>query len=198
MKHPANGGLFIIGIRSSRNPLLKLTPQSVDRLYKLMYHMVVGNTTNTKKRENKTMNNENITARIEAYVGLVNDLIVIEEASIGSDRFTELHKTAIVRTGKKYAKVVTAELNRNSPLTGSMTRLGKPFTAESVHTFIDMTNGDILKAASYKAPAKNGVRGNIFADDLGRSCINGYGANYLNDVPHPFVDGVSWKPVSQS
>ena len=186
MKHPANGGLFIIGIRSSRNPLLKLTPQSVDRLYKLMYHMVVGNTTNTKKRENKTMNNENITARIEAYVGLVNDLIVIEEASMGTDRYPELHNTAFVRTGKKYAKVVTAQLRKNG------------YKNESVHTFIDMTNGDILKAASYKAPAKNGVRGHIFSDDLGRSCINSYGANYLNDVPHPFVDGVSWKPASQS
>ena len=47
------------------------------------------------------MNNENITARIEAYVGLVNDLIVIEEASMGTDRYPELHNTAFVRTGKK-------------------------------------------------------------------------------------------------
>ena len=106
-----------------------------------------------------------MTSRIEAYVEVVNSLIVANEARIGSDRFPELHKTAFVRLGKKYAKVVTAEL-------------GKTFTHESVHSFIDMTNGDVLMASSYKAPAKHGARANIFADDLGRSGISCWGANY--------------------
>ncbi len=47
-----------------------------------------------------------------------------------------------------------------------------------VHCFIDRTNGDILKAASWKAPAKH-ARGNVFADDYGMSGVSEYGANYL-------------------
>ena len=63
--------------------------------------------------------------------------------------------------GRRYARIVTTNSQR------------------SVHTFIDLTNGNILKAGTWNAPAKNGVRGNIFSDDLGRSVINEHGANYL-------------------
>lgn len=48
----------------------------------------------------------------------------------------------------------------------------------SIHSFIDRSNGDILKAASWRAPAKH-ARGNIYAADFGKSAINAYGANYL-------------------
>jgi hypothetical protein len=48
--------------------------------------------------------------------------------------------------GPKYAKLVR-------------TRPGEPI-GHSVYCFIDMTNGDILKAAGWKTPAK-GARGNI-------------------------------------
>lgn len=46
-----------------------------------------------------------------------------------------------------------------------------------VHCFVDTTNGDVLKSASWKAPAK-GARGNIFdaANGLGR--MGPYGAEY--------------------
>jgi hypothetical protein len=47
-------------------------------------------------------------------------------------------------------------------------------TSRSVHSFVDAVTGDILKAASWKAPAK-GVRGNV--NDLSRG-FNAYGANY--------------------
>ena len=49
----------------------------------------------------------------------------------------------------------------------------------SVHTFVNMINGDILKSAGWKAPAPNGVRGNFFEDDFGASRVNEYGASYL-------------------
>jgi hypothetical protein len=62
--------------------------------------------------------------------------------------------------GKVYAKIIKREQNRGS-----------------VHTFIRLDNGDILKAASWKAPAKNGVRGNIFHDIS--NAVNAYGAVYL-------------------
>jgi len=54
--------------------------------------------------------------------------------------------------GRKYAKVVAGA---------------------STHTFINMENGDILRAASNIAPTPPniGVRGNIFDDDCGISCV---------------------------
>ena len=48
----------------------------------------------------------------------------------------------------------------------------------SVYCFIDRTNGDVLKAASWKAPAKH-ARGNIYATDNGLECMDSYGAKYL-------------------
>ena len=66
--------------------------------------------------------------------------------------------------GSKYAKVIKVD-----QLNGS----------RSVHTFVNMDNGDILKSGSWKAPAPNGVRGNIFDTDLGESVVNEFGANYL-------------------
>ena len=64
--------------------------------------------------------------------------------------------------GKKYARVV----HENG-------------VQRSVHTFVNMINGDILKSGGWKAPAPNGVRGNIFANDFGASVVNEYGASYL-------------------
>jgi hypothetical protein len=72
--------------------------------------------------------------------------------------------------GKKFARIVRRESwNGGEPTNGS------------VHCFIDLSNGDILKAASFKVPAK-GVRGNIFAEDfdigIGRA-VGEFGAAYL-------------------
>ena len=66
--------------------------------------------------------------------------------------------------GTKYARVVKVD-----QLNGS----------RSVHTFVNLDNGDILKSGGWKAPAPNGVRGNIFDTDLGESVVNEHGANYL-------------------
>ena len=66
--------------------------------------------------------------------------------------------------GSKYARVVKVD-----QLNGS----------RSVHTFVNLDNGDILKSGGWKAPAPNGVRGNIFETDLGASVVNEMGANYL-------------------
>lgn len=66
--------------------------------------------------------------------------------------------------GPKYARII-----RRHPTNNYNT---------SVVCFIDMTNGDILKG-SWKAPVKNGVRGNIFTPDRGASCMTGYGPKYL-------------------
>ena len=111
------------------------------------------------------MTNEQMATRLNEYVELVTEL---NEAYFARRGWT--HKpapTAKVRMGKKFAKVVTGDFDQE-------------YDGEGVHTFINMENGDILKAGSYKAPAKNGVRGNIFASDLGKSCINEHGARYIH------------------
>jgi len=48
----------------------------------------------------------------------------------------------------------------------------------SVHCFVDMTNGNVLKAASWKTPAKH-ARGNIFNIDNGLDSMGEYGPAYL-------------------
>ena len=63
----------------------------------------------------------------------------------------------------KYAKIVKEDANG-----------GQTF----VHSFVNLENGDILKG-NWKAPVKNGVRGNIFADDLGASVVTEHGPMYL-------------------
>lgn len=57
----------------------------------------------------------------------------------------------IIEKGKRYARIVATDDRRDQ---------------RSAWGFIDMTNGDVLKANSWKAPAKNFARGNL-ADDNG-------------------------------
>ena len=52
----------------------------------------------------------------------------------------------VAETGRRYVRIVRVD--------GAHAR--------SVYAFVDTTNGDILKAASWKAPAK-GTRGSIYA-----------------------------------
>jgi hypothetical protein len=106
----------------------------------------------------------NVNERLNQYVELVNELNE-KNWKLSGYTFPATAPTAQVEMGKRFAKIVTGHFNQES-------------TGKGVHTFIDMTNGDILKAASYKAPAKNGKRGNIFADDCGQSCITHHGAAY--------------------
>lgn len=58
-------------------------------------------------------------------------------------------------------------------------RYAKLFYTGSVFCFVDMTNGDVLKSASWKTPAK-GARGNIFDEHNGLARITPYGAAYNN------------------
>lgn len=48
----------------------------------------------------------------------------------------------------------------------------------SAYAFIDRTNGNILKPAGFKSPAKH-ARGNIFAADLGMSACGPNSVTYL-------------------
>ena len=67
------------------------------------------------------------------------------------------------KIGKRYAKIIRSRTDG---------------TNTSVHCFVDMTNGDVLKAAGWVSPAKH-ARGNIFDDHDGLRHMNEYGPNYL-------------------
>lgn len=66
-------------------------------------------------------------------------------------------KLVTVKDGKRYSKIVYNG---------------------SVYAFIDKSNGDVLKPASWNAPAKH-ARGNIFNDDYGFGCCGVYSVAYL-------------------
>ena len=57
-------------------------------------------------------------------------------------------------------------------------RYFKLIRRDSVHCFVDKTNGDVLKAAGWNKPAKH-ARGNIFDDHNGLRWMGEYGPAYL-------------------
>ena len=56
------------------------------------------------------------------------------------------HNKYVIETGRKYHKIVMESPNYNRP------------ASRSVHAFVDKKTGEMYMAASFKAPAKNGVR----------------------------------------
>ena len=111
---------------------------------------------------NQKMNPMDVQHRIECYVGMVQQKMndYWELADYDHDEPPIIY----AEYGKKYARIVHSAANRSS---------------RSVHTFVNMINGDILKAGGWKAPATNGVRGNVFDNDFGASVVNQHGAIYL-------------------
>jgi hypothetical protein len=51
--------------------------------------------------------------------------------------------------------------------------------SRSVYCFVDISNGNILKPAGFKAPETKNPRGNVFDADNGLSAMNPYGTNYI-------------------
>jgi hypothetical protein len=66
--------------------------------------------------------------------------------------------------GSKYIKVFRQEMKGDEPYS----------KYESIVAFVDSTTGDILKPASWKAPAKI-ARGNINSPQFGMEAIDGSG-----------------------
>ena len=95
----------------------------------------------------------------------LSDYVAMVQGKVNAGHIRSLNypdpDTVSVKLGRKYAKVIVSG------------------TTTSVHTFINMNNGDILKAGSWAAPATNGIRGSIFAADNGASVVDKHGANYL-------------------
>jgi hypothetical protein len=74
--------------------------------------------------------------------------------------------------GKSQPEVLGMEMGRRYV---RVTRQSVGSSGKSAYCFIDITNGDVLKAESYKKPAKH-ARGNIYSGKLGVTC---YGGEYL-------------------
>jgi hypothetical protein len=101
---------------------------------------------------------KNIELQLELYARKLSSLI--ENHYTTKFCNLEVPKIEIIK-GRKYAKIVKVSNQR------------------TVHSFIDLSNGDILKAATFNAPAKH-ARGNIFDSNCGvGTAVNVYGANYL-------------------
>jgi hypothetical protein len=100
----------------------------------------------------------NITEQIETFRASLENMLVQHHA----ERFAVLPPPSIeISMGKRFARIIKKD--------GSST---------SAYGFIDLTNGDLLKAASWKAPAIH-ARGNIFAENMLDGC-GPYGMKYLN------------------
>lgn len=94
-------------------------------------------------------------AEIAAYIAEINEFIA--EDMTKSHPSLSVHRiTADFSTAKKYLRLVTEGY---------------------AWGFIDLRNGDILKSAGWKTPAKH-ARGNIFTHKP-RECCSKYGPNYL-------------------
>lgn len=82
-------------------------------------------------------------------------------------------------TAKNFSSLTPDTISAPEPWGSKYIRIVRAGTGQrSVHCFIDRSNGDILKAAGWVGPAKH-ARGNIFADDIGLSCMDPYGPKYL-------------------
>ncbi len=72
-----------------------------------------------------------------------------------------------IKKGRRYEKIIATDtLERGS------TR---------VWAFIDKTNGDVLKPASWRAPAR-GARGNLYDEFGGMKFIGPYGPAYMDTI----------------
>lgn len=110
-----------------------------------------------------SMTNE-ITGRPDFDAALANFLKLAQELICSAHErkgYKFPHDVLSTMPGKRYIRVVAER--------GSGGR--------SVYCFVDTTNGDVLKAAGWKAPAKH-ARGNIFAADPVAG-VTEYGGAYL-------------------
>lgn len=96
----------------------------------------------------------NIENDINEFADRVRDLVAAHmKASFPSLDVPEIR----VDFGTKYARIVRGD---------------------SAYCFVNMGNGDILKCAGWKAPAKH-ARGNIYDEYQGMNAVGPYGAVYM-------------------
>jgi hypothetical protein len=104
------------------------------------------------------MNESDMQAKLEAFVKAAQAVVDAHYAA----NFPNQGQRLTVEMGKRYARIVKTS-----------TGLG---ASRSAYCFVDMTNGDVLKAASWKVPAK-GARGSILAANVVAG-VTAHGAMY--------------------
>lgn len=122
--------------------------------------------------------------KVPGFTFTVEEPVSLEAVTINKrvDQFiaaVQEHTNAY--TAKNFKSLQPAQITAPAPWGAKFIRIVRgdvDGVSRSVHCFINRSNGDILMAAGWKAPAKH-ARGNIFADDLGMSCMDPYGPRYL-------------------
>lgn len=107
--------------------------------------------------------------QIEQFCEALEQAIVSHNAV----HFPNLHEAEGVSVtaeyGRKYARIVRRNVQRTT---------GEEYGA-CVHCFVEISTGNILKAATWSAPAKH-ARGNISDPNMGiGTAVGVYGAAYL-------------------
>lgn len=96
------------------------------------------------------------------------------------ENFDEKFKTFFEGVQKIYSDYMVQTFP-NNPRDEFSYKVGKRYTkvicGGSAFCFVDNTNGDVLKAAGWSAPAK-GARGNIFDENNGLGRMSAYGPEY--------------------
>ena len=85
----------------------------------------------------------------------------------------------LAQWGTRFVKIVRVQHNRKFDATKPEDRVTNPrYINSAAWAFVDRTNGDVLKPASWNAPAKH-ARGNILDGQNGLGSIGPYGPAYL-------------------
>jgi len=113
----------------------------------------------------------NFTASSAQVVSFLAGCQAIVDANLAEySALNQIQKTELIlEAGKRYLKVVRQSTDRTT----------KELISRSAHCFIDAASGDVLKTASWSAPAK-GARGNISDSQNGLGRMGCYGAAYNN------------------
>ena len=105
--------------------------------------------------------------RLNGYLGVVQNKINDYWENCGFTHASPPLAAMIIRS--KYAKILYCDD-------------GGRGVSQSVHSFVNLENGDILKG-NWNAPIRTkkglAIRGNIFADDFGADRITNHGPKYL-------------------
>lgn len=107
-----------------------------------------------------------IRTRVELLIALINKAMLKHYQAT----FTHLEapSVGVDGNGKKFLRVSTFKF---------VAERGKSYP-ESVFFFVDLTNGNLLKPATYKAPETKNPRGNVFDKDI-LTKLTPYGVVYV-------------------
>ena len=116
----------------------------------------------------------------EPFLSFVAGVAALREAyrvESGYSHVTAYGAEFEIAKGAKFARVLSTETRRDGSK-GTQLHCFVVLEDNTTRTLGELKKGDIMKPASWKAPAKH-ARGNIFAPDNGLGCVNHYGPEYL-------------------